>query len=165
MKKKYVDETYLREVTEYQVITRQLIDQNAYVVLKKIIKTNEPFVKKAVLIDNGYYILEYTPMDELYNARAFIDKDLNVISYYFDISLGNGIDDGRPYYNDLYLDIIYGIETDKKVKVLDEDELLEALEKGNITQQEYDLANCVCDKLVKEINKKNQNRNLSGCNG
>ena len=95
--------------------------------------------------------MEYTPMDKLYNARAFIDENLNTVSYYFDISLGNGVDDGRPYYDDLFLDIVYGADTNNNIKVLDEDELLDALEKGIITKEEFDLAHSVCAGLAKEI--------------
>lgn len=72
MRKKYADETYLRGVTQYHVVTKELKKQNAYIVLKKIIEIDKPFVKNFTLIDNGYYIMEYTPMDKLYNARAFI---------------------------------------------------------------------------------------------
>lgn len=157
MKKKYADETYLRGVVQYHVITKKLENQNAYIVLKKIIKTNEPFIKKSTLIDNGYYVMEYTPMNKLYNARAFIDKNLNTVSYYFDISLGNGLDNGRPYYNDLFLDIMYGTETDNVVKILDEDELQEALESNQITQQDYDIAHSVCRELANEIQ---ENKNV-----
>ena len=59
-----------------------------------------------------------------------------------------------PYYDDLYLDIIYGIETGNTVKILDEDELLEALKSGQITQQNYELAYSICSKLTSEIKEK-----------
>lgn len=156
MRKKYTDETYLRGVSRYNVATRKLKGQDTYIVVKKILKIDEPFIKNTTLIDNGYYILEYTPIDKLYNARAFIDNELNTKSYYFDISLGNGLENGRPYYDDLFLDIVYGIDTDDNVKVLDEDELLEALARGTITKKEFDLAHSVCTKLVEEI-KNNRN--------
>lgn len=151
MRKKYTDEVYLKGVSSYKIFKRELKENNAYIVLKKIIKIDKPFVKNLTLIDDGYYIMEYTPMDKLYNARAFINKDLKTISYYFDISLKNGCDEGKPYYDDLFLDIIYGIETNNIVKVLDEEELLNALVSGQITKQNYDLANKVCQELVKEI--------------
>lgn len=156
MRKKYTDETYLRGVSKYNVTTRKLKGQDTYIVVKNILEIDEPFIKSTTLIDNGYYILEYTPIDKLYNARAFIDSELNTISYYFDISLGNGIENGRPYYDDLFLDIVYGTDTDNNVKVLDEDELLEALERGTITKKEFDLAHSVCAELVEEI-KDNRN--------
>lgn len=90
-------------------------------------------------------------MNRLYNARAFIDNELKTISYYFDISLGNGLENGRPYYDDLFLDIVYGADTNNNIKVLDEDELLDALEKGIITKKEFELAHSVCAELAKEI--------------
>ena len=156
MRKKYTDETYLKGVTKCQIITKKLKKQNAYIVLKKIEKIDKPFVKESTLIDNGYYVLEYTPMDKNYNARAFIDKDLNTISYYFDITLSNGVDEGRPYYDDLFLDIIYRKDADPAMRIVDEDELAEALEDGTIKQNDYDLAHNVCDNLSEEIqNNKN----------
>lgn len=57
MRKKYADETYLRGVTQYHVVTKELKKQNAYIVLKKIIEIDKPFVKNFTLIDNGYYII------------------------------------------------------------------------------------------------------------
>ena len=156
MRKKYTDETYLKGVSRYKVAISKIKDEESYVVVKNILEIDKPFIKNAKLIDNGYYILEYTSMNKLYNARAFIDDKLNTISYYFDISLGNGIDEGRPYYDDLFLDIIYGINIENDMKILDEDELQEALEKEVITKEEFDLAYSVCNKLLEEI-KENKN--------
>ena len=76
MRKKYTDETYLKGVSKYEVAIKKLKEQNAYVVVKKILEIDEPFVKNATLIDNGYFIVEFTPMDRLYNARAFIDNKI-----------------------------------------------------------------------------------------
>lgn len=156
MRKKYTDETYLKGVSRYSVATKKLKGQDTYIVIKNILEIDEPFIKNATLIDSGYYILEYTPIDKLYNARVFLDNELNTISYYFDISLGNGLENGRPYYDDLYLDIVCGADTDNNIRVLDEDELLEALERGAITKKEFDLAHSVCTKLLEEI-KNNRN--------
>ena len=139
MRKKYTDETYLRGVSKYDVTTKKLKGQDTYIVIKKIQEVDEPFIRNVTLIDNGYYIVEYTPLNRLYNARAFIDNELKTISYYFDISLGNGLENGRPYYDDLFLDIVYGADTNNNIKVLDEDELLDALEKGIITKKEFEL--------------------------
>ena len=51
----------------------------------------------------------------------------------------------------MFLDIVYGADTNNNIKVLDEDELLDALEKGIITKEEFDLAHSVCAELAKEI--------------
>ena len=157
MRKKYTDETYLKGVSKCNIKTQKLDEENAYIVIKEIIDIDEPFLKRVTLIDNGFYVIEYTPLDSLYNARAFLDNQLNTISYYFDISLGNGVENGRPYYDDLYLDIVYGVDTDKQPKVLDEDELKIALATNMITQEQYDLANNICNQLLQEI-RENKNK-------
>ena len=79
MRKKYTDETYLRGVSKYDVTTKKLKGQDTYIVIKKIQEIDEPFIRNVTLIDNGYYIVEYTPLDRLYNARAFIDNELKTI--------------------------------------------------------------------------------------
>ena len=142
---------YLADKYNIDVTTKKLKGQDTYIVIKKIQEVDEPFIRNVTLIDNGYYIVEYTPLNRLYNARAFIDNELKTISYYFDISLGNGLENGRPYYDDLFLDIVYGADTNNNIKVLDEDELLDALEKGIITKKEFELAHSVCAELAKEI--------------
>ena len=81
------------------------------------------------LIDNGYYIVEVIPKNENYAMRVFFNEKKERLMYYFDITLGNGLDLDTliPYYNDLYLDIIV---VNKKIKILDENELQEALSMG-----------------------------------
>ena len=86
----------------------------------------------------------------------FLNQNLNVIGYYFDISRGNGIEDNIPYYDDLYLDVIYSPENNT-IRVEDEDELLDALNNKTISVEEYNLANETCSKLIEEI-KSNQNQ-------
>ena len=157
MRKKYTDETYLRGVSRYKIIKKELKEENAYLILKKIINIDKPFIKRETLIDNGYYIMEYTPLNKLYNIRVFIDKDLNTIMYYFDISLGNGIENGKPYYDDLFLDIIYPNNSKDLIIIDDEDELEEALNNGQITKEEYDLANKTCNELKTELKEHKNN--------
>lgn len=61
--------------------------------------------------------MEFTPLNQFYNARVFLDRDANVIEYYFDISNGNGAEDNIPYYNDLYLDVIYSPNEANSIKI------------------------------------------------
>ena len=56
-----------------------------------------------------------------------------------------------PYYDDLYLDIIHCPADNDFTVIVDEDELLDALNTGKITREEFDLANEVCSKLFEEI--------------
>ena len=128
---------------------------------KKINEIDNPFLvdingKSVIYIDNGYYIVEITPLELFYNIRVFLDENADVIGYYFDVSRGNGIEENIPYYDDLYLDIVYSPGDNNFIEILDEDELLEALNTGKITREDFDFANKVCSNLYKEI-LENQN--------
>ena len=63
-----------------------------------------------------------------------------------------------PCYDDLYLDITY---LNGDINILDEDELVEAYESGDISQEDYELAYKMKDRLLEEINNKtNEAMNL-----
>lgn len=147
--------TYMREAINYQMI---IIKENDdfYVTIKKYDLVSEPFIltnksgKQWKYIENGYYLIEFTPLKENYNIRFYLDEKKEVISYYADISLENGIKDKVPYYIDLYLDVITDIDTGG-CYLDDEDELSLALEQKIITIKDYDFAYEVAKKLIKEI--------------
>jgi len=161
MKKKFTSKMYLRGVSDWDLIVQKRKLENYYLTIKRINEIDTPFVvnvtgKNRVCIDNGYYVIEFTPLEKYYNVRIFLDRDANVVGYYFDISRGNGVEENIPYYDDLYLDIIYCPNDNNFITILDEDELLEALEEGKITKEEFDLAKDQCSKLFEEI-KENKN--------
>ena len=66
------------------------------------------------------------------------------------------MEENIPYYDDLYLDIIYCPNDNSFIKIVDEDELLEALNEGKITKEQFKLAKAECSKLFQEI-KENKN--------
>ena len=161
MRKKYTSKTYMRGVSDWDLVVQKRKQEDYYLTIKRINEINEPFIvkesgKDIVYIDNNYYIIEFTPLNKFYNARVFLDKDADVIGYYFDISRGNGVEENIPYYDDLYLDIIYSPANNNFISIDDEDELLEALTTGKITTEEFKLAKDVCSSLVNEI-KENKN--------
>ncbi len=161
MKRKVdVRKKYTKEAKEMEITIVKLGELNAYLTLKEIKKVTNPYamyingelVKK---IDKNYTILEYTPLDENYNVRVHIDDKQNILEYYFDITKGNCIEDGIPYYDDLYLDIAFYQECATKsstyINLEDRNDLSAALKNGDITQQEYDFAFEVAAKLMKEL--------------
>lgn len=161
MKKKYTSKTYLRGVSDWDLVIQKRKSENYYLTIKRINEIDKPFIvdltgKNMVCIDNGYYIIEFTPLTQYYNVRIFLDRDVNVVGYYFDISCGNGVEENIPYYDDLYLDIAYCPDDNNYISILDEDELLEALNDGEITKEQFDLAKEECSKLFQEI-KENKN--------
>ena len=99
-------------------------------------------------------LIEITPKNSNYNVRVFFDEERNILQRYIDICKSTGFDTeaNAPYYDDLFLDIIIGRTGD--VRVLDEDELEEALSSGVITKDEFDFAVGLKDKILEEIAKK-----------
>lgn len=73
------------------------------------------------------------------------DSDKKLIEWYFDIAKEIGIENDICYEDDLYLDMV--IMPDGKSIVLDEDELAEALHKGEVTQSDVDYAYKVLGEL------------------
>lgn len=97
------------------------------------------------IFDNGYEWLELYPTDGNYALTIMFDNKKNIIEWYFDVSKRIGVENGIPFEDDLYLD--YVITPDKKELVLDEDELLYAVESGDITDNDKLLAYNIVEKL------------------
>ena len=155
MKRKYMSNTYMKGVSDWELVIIKKEKEKYYTTIKKINIIDKAFtIKDKVLIDNGYYIIEFTPLDQFYNVRVFIDKNSKLVGYYFDIVASNGEENNIPYYDDLYLDVIYSPYGEGSIKVEDEDELLDALNMGTISTEKYNFARNMCAKLVEEILKK-----------
>ena len=153
-----------REVTDMTVTIVKDESLNSYITLKEVndltkphkIPVNGRWITK---LDKNYTMLEYTPLDKLYNVRVHINDKEQILEYYFDIILQNEIRkiEGKdiPFYNDLYLDVIYyqkvATQTDNFILLDDRDELKDALNDGKIDQEEYDLAYEVANSLMEEL--------------
>ena len=88
--------------------------------------------------DNGYEWIEVYPDNSKYAITIMFDDNNNLIEWYFDISKNVGIENGIPFEDDLYLDLI--ITPNGERLVVDEDELLSAKDSGVITQEDVDSA-------------------------
>lgn len=105
-------------------------------------------VKKPLIVYNGtnnicikdenYEWFEVYPDNGKYAITIMFDDNNNLIEWYFDISKKVGVENGIPFEDDLYLDMII-TPTGEKI-VIDENELLEAFNNGNITQEDVDSA-------------------------
>ena len=128
------------------------LDEDYVLAINKDYSWHRKLVKK---IDKNFTILEYTPLDKNYNVRAHIDDKGNILEYYFDITDGNAIEDGVPYYDDLYLDVVYYQECATKsstyINLEDRNDLSNALKDGDIDKEKYDFAYQVADSLMKEL--------------
>ena len=95
--------------------------------------------------DNGYEWIEVYPDKGNYAITIMFDQNKNIIEWYFDIAKKIGIENDIPYEDDLYLDLI--ITSTGEKRIIDEDELQEALENNDITKDEYEFAYYVLKEL------------------
>ena len=129
-------------------------DLHGYAAYRKITEVNYPFIvgekgKEICLCDNGYSILNYLPDNGNWHLHTAKDNHGKTVEWYIDITRINSIDEkGMPYFYDLYLDIV--IRPDGSLTILDEDELQDALNDGNISKDEYNLARETMNKLIRE---------------
>ena len=142
MKRKYLDETFLRDVEEYQI--EKIETPEEYIVFKHFLKVKEKYEeshtgKNRCLRDNGYYMIEYLPKGKNYTVRSFIDKNKKVLRNYIDLVEKSGIEEetGKLYYDDMYIDIVEDIiEGQPRIQVRDFTDLEKAQIEGKITQEE-----------------------------
>lgn len=95
-----------------------------------------------LIADEGFGWLQIALKDQFFWITAMYDRQDQRIDLYFDITGGNRFDDpDNPWFADMYLDIV---SIGDVLEILDRDELDEALETGDITQEEYDHTVSVC---------------------
>lgn len=100
------------------------------------------------ILKSGYRWLEFYPDNEKYAITAICDENENVIEWYFDMVKSLGVEDGMPYMQDLYLDLV--ITPNNEIYILDEDELQEAVDIKDITLDDYKLAHKTLDMLLEK---------------
>ncbi len=162
---KWVDvrKKQVREVIDMDITIKKLEEKNTYITLKEVKAVEQPYsvyingerVKK---LDKDFTIIEYTPLDKKYNVRIHVNDKKEILEYYFDIIAENKIKDGIPFYNDLYLDVVYFQPAATKegtyIQLVDCNELEEALKENIIDKEQFDMAYIEAEKLMKELKEK-----------
>ncbi len=155
-------------ITQREYISRpctvdSLPGAEALIVMKEItapliVHSTEIPVK---IVERGYSWLQRAAEGANVWLTAMFDENDNLFQIYFDITAGNVFDHpDNPCFRDMYLDVV--VRGDGKIFVLDQDELDEALEKGEITQAEYDMAQSECKALVEHL-RENMGEVLARC--
>lgn len=88
--------------------------------------------------DENYEWIEVYPDNANYTLTIMFNADHKLIEWYFDIAKKVGVDNGIPFEDDLYLDMV--ITPNGEKIVLDEDELIRAFENGEITKTDVGYA-------------------------
>ncbi len=123
------------------------------------------------ITDAGYYWLQYAPKGQNFWLTVMYDTEYRIVQYYFDITYLNEVYwDGTAYFFDLFLDIV--LLPNGHQLLLDEDELLEAYQSGQITKDMLELAyaeyhrltellrgheptlHALCDKLLHHLRRR-----------
>lgn len=126
-----------------------------YVGILEIDKVDEKQVwkyngKDLVVCDEGFKWLSILPQDDFYCMTAMMNAKEEILLWYIDMIADQGIDtDGVPYFEDLYLDLI--VYPDGSIKEDDMDELVEALEQKNISEEQYQLAIRTSEQLKNSL--------------
>lgn len=102
-----------------------------------------------VIIDNNYKLLGFYDYNSKVKLSAFYDNNNEIIEWYFDIAKEIGKEKNVPYEDDLYLDVV--VRPDGVIKLLDENELKHALDKYEITNEEYKMAYEEANKLIAQL--------------
>jgi predicted acetyltransferase/predicted RNA-binding protein associated with RNAse of E/G family len=113
-------------------------------------------VKDKILIPNGkclidinYKWLEFYDYSSKVKLTAIYDENNNIIEWYFDIAREIVKDNEIPYEDDLYLDVV--VIPNGDIILLDEDELKEAFNKKELTQEEFENAYKESEQLINKL--------------
>lgn len=101
------------------------------------------------ILDNNYKWLEFYDYSSRIKLTAIYDGNDKIIEWYFDIARKIGKDNGVPYEDDMYLDVVVTPKGD--IILLDEDELKEAFDKKEMTKEEFDGAYKIANDLMEKL--------------
>lgn len=124
-----------------------------YVGILSINEVPEPQIWKyngedLFVCDNNYQWLTIMPKNDYYCLTVMTNENREMQVCYIDMIDEQGYDEeGVPYFYDLYLDFV--VYPNGIVIEDDMDELQEALQKSDITQQQYEQALLTSEKLKK----------------
>lgn len=160
MKRKHANRLDWHRVIKKDFVSRFLDEEGfkGHITLISIHEVTEPLIRRIAdqeicLVDEGYCWMQHFPEEANYCVTTMLNNKKEIVQWYFDVTKSNGIsEEGIPYWEDLYLDVIVFPHGDYYIQ--DEDELEEALNSNDITEDEYLLAKNTADSLVREIEAK-----------
>ncbi|WP_426272072.1 DUF402 domain-containing protein [Exiguobacterium sp. R-17] len=138
----YVQEQVENEVFQGQVTLLQLIE----VASPLDVKYGDETIRIA---DAGYVWVQQFPSDAHYAVTSMFDASGRLVQTYIDICLRTGMENGRVYWDDLFLDLI--ALPSGEVLLVDADELEVAREQGTVSQSDYALAWAEANQLQNQL--------------
>ena len=148
---KYLTSTYLRDIKKYKLSL--FFEKDYCISVKKIIEIKQPFIlreedRDIIIIDNGYYILEYMPFNKEYICRIHINNAKDIIERFYIATKNNCIINGIPAFEDLKLSFVIVNKCNiKKFYNID-------VARKTLSENEYWLALNQMIKVKKEVENK-----------
>lgn len=115
-------------------------------------KMNKPYIIENInlcMANDNYKWLEFYDYSKKYRLTAMYNAKNEIVEWYFDIAREIGKEDGIPYEDDLYLDVV--VTPNGEITLLDEDELKEAYVKKEITKSEFENAYKEAEQLMNKL--------------
>ena len=144
LKRKYGERSDWNRILErnYAQTFLDTNDFNGYITLLHTIRVSKPlFVnyggKDICIVDDGYMWLQQFPSEKNHAVTTMFDQKGRIVQWYIDICLCNGTNDGSPWMDDLFLDII--LLPSGEIIEKDADELEDALVKGIVDKPLYEM--------------------------
>ena len=160
-RKKYADS--VREFDSVVKVKQSLksvddIDFKGDIYLNHFIEISKPFIldKGLCIQDIEYKWLEFYDYSSKERLTAIYDDKNEIVEWYFDIAKEIGKENGIPYEDDMYLDVVLTPKGD--LILLDEDELKEALDNKYITKEDFDQAYETANRIIS--NNKGKHKEL-----
>lgn len=155
MKKKYADRYVGKRVkkSEQKIISVKEKDFTGDVYFYNFIEVENKMIipNGKCIVDDNYKWLEFYDYNSKVKLTAIYDKDNKIIEWYFDIAREIGKENGVPFEDDLYLDVV--VTPTGEIILLDEDELKDALDRMEITSSEYENAYKEANQLMDRLSK------------
>lgn len=160
LKRKYADVKKVKEIIDSKYVNMPVNTEEfkGNISFVEIFEASKEWIvdkgnpEERCILGKGIKWLEIYPEGKNYSITSIYNKNNEIVEWYIDIADKIGVEDGIPYEDDLYLDVV--ILPEGKVILLDEDELEDTYEKNLITKEQYDLSY----KMANEIMENGKNR-------
>lgn len=156
MKVKYIDKRHWRrlidrEYTEVKVNNNRFKGIIGLVTMRKVREPLEVTVvgKNIIVADDNYKWLQILPEKKRYSITVMFDNKGNPLEYYFDINIKNITQKGNARTIDLCLDVL-ALPTGE-YELVDEDDLLHALNSKQINKKQYHEAYMIAHRIMVEL--------------
>lgn len=133
---------------------KYMLKMNLYrdIALIKFNKMYKPYMIENInlcMANDNYKWLEFYDYNKKYRLTTMYNEKNEIVEWYFDIARKIGNENGIPYEDDLYLDVV--VTPIGEIILLDEDELKEALDRMEITALEYEGAYREAEELMERL--------------